>query len=283
MSDLSTPILSLPFIAAAQAQKHVTHNEALQRLDVLVQLAVESFGAETPPASPGEGEVYALGASATGVWAGQAAGTIAAFSGGAWSFHLPRDGWIAGDAGTGEIRVWSGGAWGLLSTPESVPFLGINASADTTNRLSVNAPATLLNNAGAGHQLKLNKAASGDTASLLFQSGFTGHAEMGLAGTTDFSVKVSADGGTWFTALSAQGSDGSVSVSRLGVGTSSPTADLHVTGPARVGSYTVAGLPSASATGAGAMVFVSDEVGGAVMAFSDGSDWRRMTDRVIVS
>jgi len=46
-------------------------------------------------------------------------------------------------------------------------------------------------------------------------------------------------------------------------------------------SFTVATLPSPSV--AGAMIYVSDETGGAVPAFSDGSDWRRVTDRVIVS
>ncbi len=47
------------------------------------------------------------------------------------------------------------------------------------------------------------------------------------------------------------------------------------------GTYTVATLPSAA--GAGAMIFVSDEAGGAVVAFSDGTNWRRVTDRAIVS
>lgn len=46
-------------------------------------------------------------------------------------------------------------------------------------------------------------------------------------------------------------------------------------------SYTVAGLPSASI--AGGMIYVSNESGGAVMAFSDGTNWRRVTDRAIVS
>jgi hypothetical protein len=31
------------------------------------------------------------------------------------------------------------------------------------------------------------------------------------------------------------------------------------------------------------MIYVSDETGGAVMAFSDGTNWRRVTDRQIVS
>lgn len=45
---------------AAQAQKHVTHNEALVRLDEPVQTWLQSFGAENPPALPAEGQLSAL-------------------------------------------------------------------------------------------------------------------------------------------------------------------------------------------------------------------------------
>jgi len=47
-------------------------------------------------------------------------------------------------------------------------------------------------------------------------------------------------------------------------------------------SYTVASLPSA-ATYPRAVVYVSNESGGATIAFSDGTNWRRMQDRVVVS
>jgi len=46
-------------------------------------------------------------------------------------------------------------------------------------------------------------------------------------------------------------------------------------------SFTVSALPSASQPGQ--MIYVSNETGGSVMAFSDGSNWRRITDRTIVS
>lgn len=46
-------------------------------------------------------------------------------------------------------------------------------------------------------------------------------------------------------------------------------------------SYTVATLPSAST--AAQIIYVSDEAGGATLAFSDGTNWRRVTDRAIVS
>jgi len=52
---------------------------------------------------------------------------------------------------------------------------------------------------------------------------------------------------------------------------------------AQFASFTVATVPSASASGAGAMIYVTDESGGAVLAFSDATDWRRVTDRAVIS
>lgn len=74
-----------------------------------------------------------------------------------------------------------------------------------------------------------------------------------------------------------------------GIGTGNPTAKLHVGGniwssaEIRPGSYTVATVPSAWTAGAGAQIYVSDEAGGAVPAFSDGTNWRRVTDRNTIS
>lgn len=68
----------------------------------------------------------------------------------------------------------------------------------------------------------------------------------------------------------------------LGVGLTGPVCKLDVDGPIRPKSYTVSTLPSASA-GAGQAIYVSDESGGAVLAFSDVTNWRRVTDRAVVS
>lgn len=61
----------------------------------------------------------------------------------------------------------------------------------------------------------------------------------------------------------------------------------NLTGITRVRSYAVADLPSAAdfdpADGGAAMLYVSDETGGATLAFSDGTNWRRVQDRAIVS
>ena len=90
--------------------------------------------------------------------------------------------------------------------------IGINgASTDATNKLAINSAASLFNHDGNGHQIKLNKAAAGDTASVLYQTGFSGRAEFGTTGDDDFHVKVSPDGSTWFEAILADKDTGKVS------------------------------------------------------------------------
>lgn len=51
----------------------------------------------------------------------------------------------------------------------------------------------------------------------------------------------------------------------------------------RIPSYTVATLPTVPDVTEPSLIFVSDETGGAVPAFSDGTNWLRVTDRTIVS
>jgi len=200
MPDRS-PNLDMPFLMPSQAQKHVTHNEALQHLDALVQLRVGAFGASLPPAAPEHGDCYALGAGASGDWAGQD-GSLAYWDGTGWLFLTPVAGWRAWGQTEGEMRVYDDGDW---RTPG---HLGVNTNADTTNRLAVASDATLLTHDGAGHQVKVNKSSSADTASLVFQSNWSGRAEMGLAGQDNWSIKVSPDGAGWTEALTIDATTG---------------------------------------------------------------------------
>lgn len=202
----TTPRLALPLILPSQAQKHVTHNAALARLDTLVQLGAWSRTVASPPPAPVAGAVYIVAAGATDAWAGQDH-ALAAWDGSAWAFTTPEPGFRAWVQDEGALVVFDGAAWGALPL-ENLAGVGINATSDATNRLAVSAPATLLNHEGAGHQLKINKANPGDTAALLFQTGFSGRAELGCAGSDDFSLKVSADGSTWSEALAAETSTG---------------------------------------------------------------------------
>lgn len=207
----NSPILALPFLQPSQAQKHVTHNEALRRLDIVVQLSVSAFDATIPPANPDDGEVHALGTNPVAAWAGQP-NALAARLDGTWHFVAPQEGWRAWGKAEQQLRTWTGSAWVLPeSDVENLDGLGVGTTSDATNRLAVKSDATLLTHDGAGHQLKLNKAADGDTASVLFQSNWSGHAEMGLAGDTNFAIKVSDDGSSWIEALRLDGASGHLS------------------------------------------------------------------------
>jgi hypothetical protein len=84
-------------------------------------------------------------------------------------------------------------------------------------------------------------------------------------------------------AHTATGRGSDIAFDTVVIGTSTPTALLDVNGAIRCGNYTVGTAPSASANGAGAQIYVSNESGGAVLAFSDGTNWRRVTDRAIIS
>ncbi len=427
----TTPNLKLPFIAPAQAQKHVTHNEALLLLDAAVNLGVVSRTVTSPPADPAEGTRYIAASAATDAWLGHDH-EICVWQDGAWTFLAPLEGWLVWIADESLLVAWNGSAWIEAVSIESInpaELVGVNTVADASNRLSVKSDQVLHSHddvtPGSGDARHLiNKALTTNTASLLFQTGYSGRDEFGLAGNDNWQVKVSADGIAWQQALEVDNATGHVGVgisapaaplhvagddqglslentqdpgqswtigigrpgmyedqliistgtdiatpanhllripktyaptftngiqvtdgepigsetsgglanykpwtgsrgelsfrgpddsgtaefriyafihdgafqgkdagvwkadadgARLGINTFSPTTTLHVEGPARIGNYYVGNLPDATTSGAGSIIYLTDETGGPVLAFSDGTDWRRSTDRNIVS
>ena len=194
-----TPLIGLPLLEASQAQKHVTHNEALLLLDCLLHLAVISRALAAPPASPGDGDRYLVAASATGDWLGHS-GHVAFREAGSWRFAVPKAGWRLWVVAESLFLLFDGTAWLDLrdfDALQNLDLLGVNTTADAGNRLAVSSAGVLFNHAGADARVKLNKNAAGDTASLLFQTGFSGRAEFGLTGDDDFRVKVSPDASAW--------------------------------------------------------------------------------------
>jgi hypothetical protein len=111
----TTPRLALAYLAASQAQKEVTHNDALNDLDALAQLSVIDRTLNAPPGSPATGDVYIVGASPTGAWSGQA-GKVAAYYAG-WRFKTPEAGWIAWAQNENHLLYYTGSAWALLGAP----------------------------------------------------------------------------------------------------------------------------------------------------------------------
>jgi len=124
--------LKLPLMSASQAQKHVTHNEAITMLDLLVGVipVLDRSLAAAPAAS--DGAVYILGGAGTGGWAGYSAGDLALMIDGSWRRVLPSVGMVATIAAEGGMQiVWTGSSWITLGTT-----LGRNAKSATTSRAS---------------------------------------------------------------------------------------------------------------------------------------------------
>lgn len=239
MSD--TPRLALPLLAAAQAQKHVTHNEALLALDALVHLHVLDRDLTAPPADPADGDTYIVAAGASGAWAGEE-GSIAYALDGGWRFLAPFAGLVAhlGDEAT--LIFHDGSGWQDISdllSLQDLPLLGLGTQADATNPLAAKLNDALFTarevaEGGDGSlRFKLNKEGVGDTVSQLYQSGYSGRAETGLAGDDDFVVKVSPDGATWHEAMRAERTTGRVFFAGGGVRESlSADRTYHVDGAA---------------------------------------------------
>ncbi|UGY10996.1 DUF2793 domain-containing protein [Phyllobacterium pellucidum] len=206
-----TSNLKLPYIAPSQAQKHVTHNEAIRALDALVQLSVLSSNAQAAPSNPAEGDRYIIGSGASGAWAGKDQ-QVAAFQDGAWAFFQPLEGWSAWVAKTANFLVFTNGAWKAAASGGTNPVnaVGIQTVADDTNRLAVKSPASLFDHAGTSHQIKINKSDDNQAASLLFQSNYQGRAEMSTIWGRDFRIKTSADGSSWRDVMIADNATGVV-------------------------------------------------------------------------
>jgi hypothetical protein len=360
-----TTNLALPYLEAAQSQKHVTHNVALTALDAIVMLSVLDRDLTAPPGGESDGDRYLVGGSATGDWAGQD-GNIAAYQDGAYNFYSPQEGWLCYVVDEAVLIVFGGSTWSSMSPVVSdanfkitddvdptkiarfecsgIPTgttrtytlpdrtsplavtgtltqifsgtttfsnatvtvgsstatatygfgsgatasgatktinigtsgvsgsttnitigstdsagtitanqpLGVNTTADATNKLAVASEAVLFTNVGNGVQHKLNKAAAGDTASFLFQTNWTGYAEIGLCGDNNFAFKT-YDGSNWNTGLTL------VSAAK---------------GVPKLPGYATGDLPSASTAGAGAMAW--DTTLGKLVV-SNGSTWVAQT------
>jgi len=202
-----TPRLGLPLLAAGQAQKHVTHNDALMLIDALVQLTVASRTQASAPSEPGADAAYIVPSDGAGIFAGRT-DALALHEDGGWTFIMPRPGWQAWVMDEAEHHVWTGTEWRKAhpQSSQGADIWGVNAAADSHNRFVVSADASLFTHAGGDHRLTLNKSGPARTASLLFQDDWVGRAEIGLAGDNRFRLKVSADGADWREALVVEAS-----------------------------------------------------------------------------
>ena len=127
----TTPRHGLPVLFPGQAQKEVTLNEALARIDALVHPAVQGI-ADAPPADPGEGESWLVSTTPSGAWSGEAE-TLATYQSGNWLFMAPVPGMKVFDVHSGVQWIFAD-RW-QRSNPIAAPSGG--TSADTQARAAI--------------------------------------------------------------------------------------------------------------------------------------------------
>lgn len=150
MSD-TTSRLKLPTIRAGQAQKELSHNEALALIDLLVHPAVAGFAVNAPPATVAAGDTWVVGTAPTGAWAGRA-NQLAGWTEGGWRFVMPIEGmmvwllqstvtarfsggsWVAGDVAANRLVIAGNGVVGARQAAIAAPSGGslIDAQARAT-------------------------------------------------------------------------------------------------------------------------------------------------------
>lgn len=218
----TSPRLTLPFIQPAQAQKHVTHNEAVRALDMLVQLSFEDDALSAPPSAPGEGACYIVASGATGAWATQD-GAIAAFLDGLWQFHTPRAGWRGYVLARDALVVFDGTQWHEVSPNalQNATRIGLGMSAESSAPFAAKLNAALWSalysgDGGTGSLIQtLNKQSAGDDVGLVLQEDFETRALIGLFGDNRLRLSVTPDGTAFTDALSIDTATGIASAPAL--------------------------------------------------------------------
>lgn len=219
--------LSLPYIMPNQAQKHVTHNEAIRILDALVQLCVLSRSGSVPPEEPADGERHIVATGGEGAWAGWD-GSVACFVDGAWARLVPQAGWLAWVRDEEGLLVWTGSAWipagaatggaGPVSEVQNAVRIGLGTQADAANPFSARLNRALwaalaAEEGGTGSIVSaFSKAAEGGDAGFALQDGYSTRALLGLFGSDDFVIRVSPDGNTFYQGLAIDRASGNVAI-----------------------------------------------------------------------
>jgi len=221
---MPTPNLGLPFIAQGQAQKEVTHNEALRILDALVQMSVISRSETDPPASPSDGDRYIVASDGTGAWAGWDL-NVAYWVDGAWTKLAPQPGWRAWVEDEARLVIWTGAAWEPVEgIPESgaviqnAALIGLGTTADAQNPFSAKINKALwtaryASEGGDGDLFyTMNKEAAGGDVGFLLQTNFVTKALLGLFGSDNCRLSVSNDGSSFKDSIVANGITGIVAL-----------------------------------------------------------------------
>lgn len=142
----TTGRLALPMLAVAQAQKEMTHNEALALLDIAVQPVVEAV-ASSVPVAPSIGQCWIVGVAPTGAWADYP-GALACWTIGGWRFIAPFDGMCAWSIADQGLARREGTVWRVAARQAAIDEPASGTVIDTEGRAAIAAILGVLRSAG---------------------------------------------------------------------------------------------------------------------------------------
>lgn len=128
MANDTSDRFGLPLLQSGQAQKELTHNEALALIDMLLHPCAQSATLTAPPVGAAIGQCWIVASTATAEWSGHD-DEIACLTSGGWRFVAPRAGTRVSTADDGVTRVFDGSAWTLDAVrPDGLYVAGVRVA-----------------------------------------------------------------------------------------------------------------------------------------------------------
>lgn len=219
MSDASLRH-KLPYIMPAQAMKYLTHNTAIEQIDVLQSLCLHGLGLQEPPLNPALGACYDIGSNPLGDFI-HAPNKIGAYLESGWHFFDKVEGMTAYVREREALHYYDGASWVLVSgRTENFEKIGINTTADNINKLAVKSKSVLFsaddqsNDSSGDLRLNLNKSDDFNVVSLIYQVDNVAHAEAGMIGDNNYQIKVGPSTESLRTALEIDADTGNVGLGK---------------------------------------------------------------------
>ncbi len=139
MSGTSSSRHQLPYLVVAQAQKEITHNEAIAMIDALLHPVVQDRLSIPPLMTLADaGKCWLVDVGGTGNWQNKT-GKIAVWAGGSWRFLSPALGMRVRNVADDTDVVWDGTQWIFAPTvadPQSGATIDVEARAAIVALLS---------------------------------------------------------------------------------------------------------------------------------------------------
>lgn len=157
---MTTPNLAMAELSTSQAQKEITHNDALRVLDALVQTGIQDKDLTTPP-SHTHGYCWIVAIGATGAWSGKD-GKVAQSYNSAWYFLTPKEGWRVWIMDEDTTYIYNGTSW-VAQTSSDSSWGGVAGGSANAIILTCSPPITIYY---AGLSIKFKTGSSANTSTV---------------------------------------------------------------------------------------------------------------------